>query len=59
MLSTFVLCDNVKNGEPRSAEDFNQSPDAPPTLVKINLVVFSLDGDTPSNTIIAIFLYVP
>jgi hypothetical protein len=60
MLSTFVLCDDVKNGEPRSAEDFNHGPDASPTLEKINLAVFLLEWDTPSNTIVtAISLYVP
>jgi hypothetical protein len=43
MLSTFVLCDDVKKVGPRSAEDFNQGPDAPPTLVKISLVIFFLE----------------
>ena len=73
VLSTLALCDDVKNGRPRPAEDFIQgsdapcpaediiqSPDAPPSLVyKSTWRRLSLNGDTPSNTIVAILLSVP
>ena len=53
MLSTFVICDDVKNDRPRPAEGLNQGPDVPPTLVKSQVSGFSpSNGDTPSNTIV-------